>query len=139
MEEQRILEAIESLRQDLGGRLDSIEQRLDGTERRLKDSEQQQDRQQRDIDALFKRLDALCRDKPIWRSYDQREVAVRKEDAYKLFEELGFTHREALRAIDRAGKLSRNQCDHRDRHLVKKVRAPRLGPVRAVVVFVEGE
>lgn len=136
MEEQRILDAIESLRGDLGGRLDSIEKRLSASEDQQKKLSERQRRSERDINTLFARLDQLCEDRPIWVSKDQREVGVRKEEAYEVFKKLGFGRLEALRLLDKAGRLSRN---NNDKHYAKAVRSKKVGRTRAVVIFMEDD
>jgi hypothetical protein len=129
MNDKKILAAIESLREDIGGRLDSIEQRLDA-------SEKGQKKQGKDIDTLFQRLDTLCEDKPIWKSRDGRETAVRTEDADSVFRKTGFSPREALRIINEAERLAR---DPDGVHYKKAVRAKEIGRVRAVVILSEDE
>lgn len=127
MNDKKILAAIESLRMDIGGRLDNIEQRLGASEKTQRD-------QQKDIDMLFQRLDALCEDKPIWKSRDGREVAVCTEDAKMVFKKFGFSQREALRILNESKRLSR---DPDGVHYKKVVRSKNLGRIRAVVIFSE--
>ena len=129
MNEKRIIAAIESLRQDIGGRLDSIEQRLNISEKHQKE-------QKRDIEVLFQRVDALCEDKPIWKSKDGYETAVRTEDANRVFRKLGFSQREALRIIDQARRLVK---DSDGKHYKKRVRSKEVGLVRAVVILSQDE
>lgn len=125
--ENAILEAIESLRQDLGGRLGNIEQRLGVAEKRQK-------AQQKDIDTLFQRIDALCEDKPIWKSKDGRETAVLTEDANRVFKKLGYAPRKALRIISESDRLARDGV-----HFKKLVRTEEYGRIRAVVIVSEVE
>lgn len=129
MSEKKILAAIESLQRSINTRFDSLEKRMFQTE-------EIQQAQSRDIETLFERVDELCRQRPIWRSKDGRKTAVRKEDAYDLFAELGFSRLEAFRTIDKANRLVR---DNDGRHMGKTVRLPGAGTVRAVVILTEQE
>lgn len=129
MSERKILAAIENLQQSLNARFDSIEKRLNATE-------EKQETQSRDIELLFKRVNALCGERPIWHSKDGREVAVSREDAFELFKELGFSRREALHIIDEANRLSR---DRDGKHFAKQVRISGGEPLRAIVIFADDE
>ena len=129
MSEKKILAAIESLQRSINSRFDSLE-------KRMFQAEEIQQAQGRDIETLFQRVDELCKQKPIWRSQDGRKTAVRKEDVYHLFSELGFDRLEAFRAIDKAKRLVR---DNDGRHMGKTVRLPGAGTLRAVVILTEQE
>lgn len=87
MNDKKILAAIESLRQDIGNRLDSIKQRLAASEK-----------PQRAIGALCQCLDALCEEQPVRESRSDGEAAVHSEDIAATIKALrksaGLTQRE---------------------------------------------
>lgn len=127
MSDRKILAAIEGLQQSINSRFDDLESRLTAAEKT-------QERQGKDIETLFEQVDELCKRRPVWKSKDGREVGVRKEEAYSIFRDLGFTRLEAIRIIDEANKLVR---DGDGRHIAKAVRAPGIGKIRAVVILME--
>ena len=87
MNDDKILAAIASMRHDIVGRLDSIEQRLVSSEKH-----------QSITHALCQGLDILCDEKPMQESRDDRETAVRSEDIAAAIKALrkaaGLTQRE---------------------------------------------
>lgn len=92
MSDRKILAAIEGLQQSINSRFDDLESRLTAAEKT-------QERQGKDIETLFEQVDELCKRRPVWKSKDGREVGVRKEEAYSIFRDLGFTRLEAIRII----------------------------------------
>lgn len=135
MSEKKILAAIAGLQESIGQRLDQVESCLDLLESLGSQTRDEQRQQKKDIETLFRRVDSLCENRPIWHSKDGREVGVRKEEAYEIFRDLGFSCLEAIRIIEEANRLVR---DGDGRHIAKAVRAPGIGKLRAVVILMEG-
>ena len=141
MNEERILAAIAELKETVSGRMDGFEERLskvEATSHVTVDLAEKlfthQRKQAEDIDELFRRLEEM-RESPsaVWRSRDGREVGLDREDTYEMFRELGYGRREALKLIDLAGRLSRDDS----KHYSKPVRVG--DEIRRAIVILEKE
>ncbi len=129
-----LTQAVNGMRSDLGTRLDNIEKRLGCTEQNQRKQTRTINEQQRDINWLIAKVEALCDEKPIWKSRDGREVGLRPADVYALSREAGLSPRRGLRALDGENRLVR---DGDGIHLTKTVRIKEKGPTRSVVILLE--
>ncbi len=127
----KILSEIARLREDVTHRMDGINSRLDLYEQVLRANIRRTTRQQATIAELERKVKELSETAAVWRSQDNREVGIDRETAYRAFGELGYTNRDALKLLERAGILRRG-----GEHLTKAVRkGDRI--IRAVVIIEE--
>ncbi len=114
---------------NLTRRMDGIDSRLDLYEQVLRANTRRTTRQQATIAELERKVKELSKTAAVWRSQDNREVGIDRETAYRAFGDLGYTNRDALKLLERAGILRRG-----GEHLTKAVRkGDRI--IRAVVIF----
>lgn len=137
-ESNKILDAIESLRTDMTGRLDSIETRLTKQSNRQHVMGNQLKYQQAQIDELFRQVKLLTKPESqsvIWRSSDGHRAAIDRKKAYDTFDKLGIDRSDALRLMDEAKMLNR-EASYNGR--TKNVRLPDTQElVKAVVIFLD--
>lgn len=86
----------------VGAALDELERRLGKQERKIKKTAKRQTLQADEIEKLKKIVRDLANSDG--RRYG-KDVAIRKEPAYKKFEECGIGHREAMIALRDAGAI----------------------------------
>lgn len=108
--EKAILEAISDLRNavsqgfnDMDGRFESLESRLGGQEKKLRRTEARQRKQAGEIAELQKIVRDLAQHAPL-RDWGDT-AAIRKEDAYRGFEQLGVGKVVAMRELEKAGTI----------------------------------
>ena len=130
-ESEKILAEIRELRAAISERMDGIGSRLDLYEQRLRENIERTTRQQAAITDLERKVRELSETSAVWRSSELREVGIDRDTAYDAFRELGYTRRDALKLLEKAGILKRGGS-----HLTKAVRkGDRV--IRAVVIMEE--
>lgn len=130
-ESEKILAEIRELRAAISERMDGIDSRLDLYEQLLRANIKRTTRQQAAITDLERKVRELSETSAVWRSSELREVGIDRDTAYDAFHELGYTSRDALKLLEKAGILKRGGS-----HLTKAVRkGGRV--IRAVVIMEE--
>ena len=130
-ESEKILAEIRELRAAISERMDGIDSRLDLYEQRLRENIERTTRQQAASTDLERKVRELSETSAVWRSSELREVGIDRDTAYDAFRELGYTRRDALKLLEKAGILKRGGS-----HLTKAVRkGDRV--IRAVVIMEE--
>lgn len=130
-ESEKILTEIRGLRAAISERMDGIDSRLDLYEQLLRANIKRTNRQQAAITDLERKVRELSETSAVWRSSELREVGIDRDTAYDAFHELGYTSRDALKLLEKAGILRRGGS-----HLTKAVRkGDRV--IRAVVIMEE--
>lgn len=82
---------------------------------------------------LLNATDKLARSEhAIWHSTSGKETGIDRDAAYELFDNLGWSRKEALSKLCECGLLSPQGDPHN--HLTKRVRTP-SGLQRAVVIY----
>lgn len=109
-QEEKILEALANLTatmekgfSEMNGRFESIESRLDQQEKKSRRTYRCQQLQAAEIERLKEIVHGLAHDAPVrvW----EDSAAIRKSDAYPMFEEEGISSRKAMRALRNAGAI----------------------------------
>ena len=109
-QEEKILEALANLTaavqkgfSDMSGRFEAIEDRLDRQEKKARKTAQRQQLQAAEIAELKEAVRGLAEREPlrIWPD----AAAIRKESAYREFEERGVGKLTALRALQKDGTI----------------------------------
>ena len=130
-ESEKILAEIRELRAAISERMDGIDSRLDLYEQLLRANIKRTTRQQAAITDLERKVRELSETSAVWRSKELREVGIDRATAYDAFHKLGYTSRDALKLLEKAGILKRGGS-----HLTKAVRkGDRV--IRAVVIMGE--
>lgn len=126
---ERILAEIAHMREDVNARIDRVDSRLDLYQQALRVQFRRSRKQQASIAELERKVKELSETAAIWRSQDLREVGIDRGTAYEAFHELGYSNRDALKLLEKAGLLRRGGS-----HLTKNVRrGDRI--IRAVVII----
>ena len=133
-QEEKILDALANLTaamqkgfSDMGGRFQAIEERLDQQEKKARKTAKRQHLQAEEILELKKAVKALAEREPL-RTWPDA-AAIRKESAYREFEERGVGKVTALRALQKEGTI---KADNRGKY-TQVVRIE--GGVRRVLVI----
>lgn len=112
MDEEKMLEAIAKLTatmekgfSDMSGRFEAIESRLGRQEKKVQRTAKQQRLQTAEIDKLKHIVRRLATQAPV-RTYDDAS-AIRKEGAYREFEECGIDKVAAMKALRECGAIRR--------------------------------
>lgn len=130
-ESEKILAEIAKLREDITRRMDNIDSRLDMYDQLLRANTRRANRQQAAITELERKVKELSETAAVWRNKELHEVGIDRDTAYDAFHEMGYTKRDALKLLEKAGVLKRGGA-----HLTKAVRqGDRV--IRAVVIMEE--
>ena len=130
-ESEKILAEIRELRVAISERMDGIDSRLDLYEQLLRANIKRTTRQQAANTDQERKVRELSETSAVWRSKELREVGIDRDTAYDAFHKLGYTSRDALKLLEKAGILKRGGS-----HLTKAVRkGGRV--IRAVVIMEE--
>ena len=128
---ETILAKFDELNDTISERMDGIDSRLDHYEQLLHANIKRTTRQDEAIAGLERKVRELSETSAVWRSSELREVGIDRDTAYDAFRELGYTSRDALKLLEKAGILRRGGS-----HLTKAVRkGDRV--IRAVVIMEE--
>lgn len=128
---ETILAKCDELNDTINRRMDGMDSRLDLYEQLLRANVRRVSRQQATITDLERKVKELSETAAVWRSKELREVGIDRDAAYNAFHELGYTSRDALKLLEKAGILRRGGS-----HLTKAVRkGDRV--IRAVVIMEE--
>ena len=106
-ESEKILAELRELRAAISERMDGIDSRLDLYEQLLRANIKRTTRQQAAITDLERKVRELSETSAVWRSSELREVGIDRCTAYEAFRELGYTSRDALKLLEKAGILRR--------------------------------
>ena len=128
---ETILAKFDELNDTINRRMDGMDSRLDLYEQLLRANVRRVSRQQTTIADLERKVRELSETAAVWRSKELREVGIDRDAAYSVFHELGYTSRDALKLLEKAGIPRRGGS-----HLTKSVRkGDRV--IRAVVIMEE--
>ena len=128
---ETILAKFDELNDTINRRMDGMDSRLDLYEQLLRANVRRVSRQQTTIADLERKVRELSETAAVWRSKELREVGIDRDAAYSVFHELGYTSRDALKLLEKAGILRRGGS-----HLTKTVRKG-ARVIRAVVIMEE--
>lgn len=126
---EKILAAVQALSNKVSASVSAMEKRLDEHDQMIEKLVKQSIYQRKSISVLEQKIRELSETSAVWRSRDRSEVGIDCDAAYEAFRELGYTNRDALKHLDKAGILRRGGG-----HLTKPVRNGKR-VFRAIVIM----
>lgn len=126
---EKILAAVQALSDRVSDSMHAMEKRLNEHDQMIEKLVKQSTYQRQSISVLEQKIRELSETSAVWRSRDRSEVGIDCDAAYEAFRELGYTNRDALKHLDKAGILRRGGG-----HLTKPVRNGKR-VFRAIVIM----
>lgn len=126
---EKILAAVQALSDRVSASMNAMEKRLNEHDQTIEKLVKQSIHQRKSISVLEQKIRELSETSAVWRSRDRSEVGIDCDAAYEAFRELGYTNRDALTHLDKAGILRRGGG-----HLTKPVRKGKK-VFRAIVIM----
>ena len=126
---ERILVAVQKLTDKVSAGMSAMEKRLNEHDQMIEKLVKQSIYQRKSISVLEQKVRELSETSAVWRSRDRSEVGIDCDAAYEAFRELGYSNRDALKHLDKAGILRRGGG-----HLTKPVRNGKR-VFRAIVIM----
>ena len=114
---EKILAAVQALSDRVSASMSAMEKRLNEHDQMIEKLVKQSIYQRKSISVLEQKIRELSETSAVWRSRDRSEVGIDCDAAYEAFRELGYSNRDALKHLDKAGILRRGGG-----HLTKPVR-----------------
>lgn len=126
---EKILTAVQALSDRVSASMSAMEKRLNEHDQMIEKLVKQSIYQRKSISVLEQKIRELSETSAVWRSRDRSEVGIDCDAAYEAFRELGYSNRDALKHLDKAGILRRGGS-----HLTKPVRKGKK-VFRAIVIM----